>query len=51
MTYSIENYIRKQIYLDKELGPLYVEDGQISLVNLSVDGDMNILLRMMREFV
>lgn len=45
MTYGIENYIRKQIYLDKELGPLYVEDGQISLVNLSVDGDMNILLR------
>lgn len=45
MTYGIDNYERKQIFEDKELTPLYVEDGQKQLVGLEIEGDLELLLR------
>lgn len=45
MTYGIDNYERKQIFEEKEFNPVYVEDGQTRLIGLSIEGDLNILLR------
>ena len=45
MTYGIENYEKKQVFVNKELDPVYVEDGQTSLIGLSLEGDLSLLLR------
>jgi D-alanyl-D-alanine carboxypeptidase (penicillin-binding protein 5/6) len=45
MTYGIDNYERKQIYEKKTLDPVYVENGQTSIVGLNMEGDINLLLR------
>lgn len=44
MEYGINNYERMQIFKPVELEAIYVEDGQIPYENLSVSGDMDILL-------
>lgn len=45
MTYGIENYYKKQIFEEVELSPVYVEDGQTNYVKLSLEGELNLLLR------
>lgn len=45
MNYGIDNYERKQIFVEKELDPLLVEDGQNPIVGLNVKGDIELLLR------
>ncbi|NLL72586.1 MAG: D-alanyl-D-alanine carboxypeptidase [Clostridiales bacterium] len=45
MTYGIDNYERKQIFEKKELAPLLVEGGQKPLVDLNIEGDLELLLR------
>ncbi|NLY48860.1 MAG: D-alanyl-D-alanine carboxypeptidase [Clostridiales bacterium] len=45
MTYGVDNYEKKQIFEKKEFPPVYVKNGQTSHVNLTVEGDLSILLR------
>ena len=45
MAYGIDNYKRKQIFEDKKLNSLYVENGQNPLIGLDMKGDLELLLR------
>ncbi len=45
MTYGIENYTRKQIFQEVTLDPLPVKDGQEKYENLTVEGDLHLLMR------
>lgn len=45
MSYGIDNYEKKQIFEQVELAPVYVENGQNSLLSLDLQGDLNLLLR------
>ncbi|HHT87845.1 MAG TPA: D-alanyl-D-alanine carboxypeptidase [Clostridiales bacterium] len=45
MTYGIENYEKKQIFENRKLEPVYVDNGQTSHIGLAVNGDLNLLIR------
>ena len=45
MSYGIDIYERKQIFEEKDLGTLLVEDGQNPIVALGIEGDLELLLR------
>lgn len=45
MNYGIDNYERKQIFEEKELDPVLVENGQNPVVGLEMEGDLELLLR------
>ena len=45
MTYGLENYEKKQIFKEMDLAPVFVEKGQTSYIGLTMEGDLNILLR------
>lgn len=45
MTYGIDNYEKRQIFEKMDLDPVYVEKGQTSYIGLTMEGDLNLLLR------
>lgn len=45
MSYGIDNYERKQIFVEKEIESLFVEDGQNPLIGLQMEGNLELLLR------
>lgn len=45
MAYGIENYEKKQIFEEKVFDPVFVDNGQTSHINLTMEGDLNLLLR------
>ena len=45
MNYGIKHYTNKQIFDDVDLEPIFVEDGQQRYEPLSMEGDINILMR------
>lgn len=45
MTYGIDNYERKQIFKRVNFNPIFVNNGQTSHIGLSIEGDLNLLLR------
>lgn len=45
MNYGLDNYKKKQIFENADLKPVFVENGQTSHIGLSVQGDLNLLIR------
>lgn len=45
MSYGINNYEKRQIFENVTLDPVYVDDGQVKFENLSLEGDLSLLMR------
>lgn len=45
MSYGIKNFEKKNIYVDTQLDPLLIKDGQSKLTSLHMEGDLTLLMR------
>lgn len=46
MTYGLDNYEKKQLFVERDFKPVYVDNGQTSYIGLQLKkGDINLLLR------
>jgi D-alanyl-D-alanine carboxypeptidase (penicillin-binding protein 5/6) len=45
MSYGIEYYERKQIFEEKELSPVFINNGQLKYAPLDMKGDLTLLIR------